>query len=198
MTASRNVARHARTDLAWVQSMGGPLIVITVSALDHWGGCTEDGVIVGGTDVPDDYDRACDVEGWAGIIAVGTEGSGLVLADEPATTCYLPEQNVFLRWLAADSDAELLEAAKAVMEDPATDWEDCGVWETDGAAVLLDSAVAGADLAVECPDQAVECPDQGGLPEQAQVSVPAGRWSVRAFHKTGDFPWVGIVQLLPA
>ncbi|MER7598485.1 Imm21 family immunity protein [Streptomyces hydrogenans] len=191
MTASRNLARHAHTDLAWVQSMGGPLIVVPVTALDQWGGCTEDGVIVGGTDVPDDYDRACDVEGWAGIVAVGTEGSGLVLADEPATTCYLSEQNVFLRWLAADSDAELLEAAKTVMEDPATEWEDCGVWETDGAAVLLDTAVAGADLAVKYPDQR-------GLPEQAQVSVPAGRWSVRAFHKTADFPWVGIVQLLPA
>ncbi|MER5753679.1 Imm21 family immunity protein [Streptomyces sp. NPDC002088] len=126
MTASRNVSRHVHADLAWVQSMGGPLIIIPVSALDQWGGCTEDGVIVGGTDVPDDYDRACDVEGWAGIVEVGTEGSGLVLADEPATTCYLPEQNIFLRWLAADSDVELLEAAKAVMEDPATDWEDCG------------------------------------------------------------------------
>ncbi|MFF4234145.1 Imm21 family immunity protein [Streptomyces sp. NPDC001820] len=131
------------------------------------------------------------VEGWAGVIDVGTEGSGLVLADEPATTCYLSEQNVFLRWLAADSDAELLEAAKAVLDDPAIDWEDCGVWETDGAAILLDSAVAGTDLAVEYPDQ-------GGLPEQALICVPAGRWSVRAFHKTGDFPWVGVVRLLPA
>ncbi|MEU6181260.1 Imm21 family immunity protein [Streptomyces coeruleorubidus] len=191
MTASRNASRHVHADLAWVKSMGGPLIVIPVSSLDQWGGCTEDGVIVGGTDVPDDYDRACAVEDWAGIVEIGSEGSGLVLADEPATTCYLPEQNVFLRWLAADSDAELLDAAKAVMEDPATDWEDCGVWETDGAAVLLDSAVGGADLAVEYPGE-------GGWPEQAHISVPAGRWTVRAFHKTGDSPWVGIVQLLPA
>ncbi|WP_331773320.1 immunity 21 family protein (plasmid) [Embleya sp. NBC_00888] len=191
MTASLNVSRHVHAELAWVRSMGGPLIVIPVSALDKWGGCTEDGVIVGGTEVPDDYDRACDVEGWAGIVEVGAKGSGLVLADEPATTCYLSEQNVFLRWLAADSDAELLEAANAVLEDPATDWEDCGVWEADGAAVLLDSAVAGADLAMEYPDQE-------GLPEQAKIAVPAGRWRVRAFHKTGDFPWVGIVQLLPA
>ncbi|WP_369689050.1 Imm21 family immunity protein [Streptomyces sp. Wb2n-11] len=143
MTASCNVSRHLHADLAWVQSMGGPLIAIPVSALDQWVGCTEDGVIVGGTDVPDDYDRACDVEGWAGTVEVGAEGSGLVLADEPATTCYLPEQNIFLRWLAADSDAELLEAAaKAVIEDPATAWENCGVWDVDGAAVLLDSAVA--------------------------------------------------------
>ncbi|MEV8395185.1 MULTISPECIES: Imm21 family immunity protein [unclassified Streptomyces] len=191
MTTSRSSSRRLRADLAWVQSMGGPLIVIPASAVDQWGGCTENGIIVGGTEVPDDYDRACDVESWAGIIDVGAEASGLVLADEPATTCYLSEQNVFVRWLAADSDAELLEAAKAVLDDPATDWEDCGVWETDESAVLLDSAVAGADLTVEYPDQ-------GGLPEQARIPVPAGRWSVRATHKTGDFPWVGVVQLLPA
>ena len=171
--------------------MGGPLIVIPVSALDQWDGCTEGGIVVGGSDVPDDYDRACDVEGWAGVIDVGTKASGLVLADEPATTCYLDEQRIFLRWLAADSDAELLEAAKAVWSDPATDWEDCGVWETDGTAVLLDSAVPGAELAVEYPGEE-------GLPEQALISVPAGRWFVRAFGKTGDFPWVGVVQLLPA
>jgi hypothetical protein len=40
--------------------MDGPLIVIPASAVDQWGGRTEDGIIVGGTEVPDDYDRACD------------------------------------------------------------------------------------------------------------------------------------------
>ncbi|MFI6530267.1 Imm21 family immunity protein [Streptomyces uncialis] len=124
-------------------------------------------------------------------MGVGADASGLVLADELATTCCLAEQNVFVWWLAADSDAELLEAAKTVLDAPATDWEDCGVWETDVSAVLLDSVVPGADLAVEYPDG-------GGLPEQAGVPVPSGRWSVRATHKTGDFPWVGVVQLLPA
>ncbi|MEU7042458.1 Imm21 family immunity protein [Streptomyces varsoviensis] len=188
MTSSRNGSRHLRSDLAWVRSMGGPLIVIPASAVDQWGGCTEDGIIVGGTEVPDDYDRACGVGGWAGTVVVGGEASGLVLADEPATTCYLSDQHVFVRWLAADSDVELLDAARAVLDDPATEWEECGVWETDGSAILLDSAVAGADLAVEYPDR-------GGLPEQAQVAVPAGRWSVRATHKTGDYPWVGVVQL---
>ncbi|MFD5409085.1 Imm21 family immunity protein [Streptomyces nojiriensis] len=58
----------------------------------------------------------------------------------PTPVRILSEQNVFLRWLAADSDTELLEAARAVLDDPATDWED----------------------------------------------------------KTGDFPWVGLVQLLAA
>ncbi|MFJ1796905.1 Imm21 family immunity protein [Kitasatospora griseola] len=31
--------------------------------------------------------------------------------DEPAATCYLPEQRAFVRWLAADSDAEFASAA---------------------------------------------------------------------------------------
>lgn len=112
-----------------------------------------------------------------------------MLGDEPATTCYLPLQRVFLRWLAADSEAELLEAVGSVLADPGTAWEDCGVWESDGAAVLMDSAEAGTDLGVEYPSG-------GGEPDQAAVDVPAGRWAVRAFHSTGEYPWVGVVQLL--
>jgi hypothetical protein len=178
-------------DLTWVRSMGGPLVVIPASALDQWGGCTEDGVILGETDNPDDYDRACAVDEWAGVIRVGTGDSyALVLSGEPATTCYLPEQRIFLRWLAADSDGELLAAAEAVLIDPATVWENCGFWETEGAAVLMDSAEAGSDLGVEYPSG-------GGQPEEAPVPVPAGRWRVRAFHKTDEYPWVGVVQLLP-
>ncbi|MFE9045970.1 Imm21 family immunity protein [Streptomyces sp. NPDC007818] len=191
--SDRADAIRYRLGLTWVKSMGGPLIVVPVSALHQWGGCTEDGVIVGGTDEPDDYDRACAVEEYAEVISLGDAGaaSALVLSDEPATTCHLPEQSIFLRWLAADSDAELLAAAEAVLSDPATPWEDCGVWETDGPAVLMDSAEAGKDLGAPYPDGR-------GQPDEAPVGVPAGQWQVRACHKTGEFPWVGVVQLLPA
>ncbi|MFD7028292.1 Imm21 family immunity protein [Streptomyces sp. NPDC059917] len=177
----------------WVESMGGPLIVVPVSALHQWDGCTKEGVILGGTDEPDDYDRACAVEEYAAVISLGDTGtaSALVLGDEAASTCYLPEQKLFLRWLAADSDTELLAAAAAVLSDPATPWEDCGVWETDGPAVLMDSAEAGKDLGAPYPDGR-------GQPDEAPVDVSAGRWEVRACHKTGEFPWVGVVQLLPA
>ncbi|MFB6862840.1 Imm21 family immunity protein [Streptomyces virginiae] len=133
------------------------------------------------------------VEESAEVISLGDTrtASVLVLGDEPATTCYLPEQRIFLRWLAADSDAELLAAAAAVLSDPATPWEECGVWETDGPAVLMDSAEAGQDLGVAYADGR-------GKPAEAPVPVPAGRWEVRAFHKTGEFPWGGIVHFLPA
>ncbi|MGW1190690.1 immunity 21 family protein [Streptomyces sp. NPDC002559] len=179
---------HAPFD--WVESMGGPLIVLFVSALTAWRGCTEGGMSVGDGADPDDYDRACAVDDPAGTIAVGEDGAqALVLGDEPATTCYVPEHHAFLRWLAADSESGLMAAAEAVLADPATPWEECGTWVTDGPAVLMDSAEAGADLNVEYPG--------GGLPAQALVSLPPGRWRVRAVHiEANEENWVGLVQLL--
>lgn len=169
--------------------MGGPLIVIPESSVSAWGGCTEDGSILGDADGRDDYDRACEVEDWAGVIAVGAgAATALVLADEPAKTCFLPEKLLFVRWLAADSEAELLTAAEAVLADPDTAWEDSGLWVTDGSAVLMDSAAAGTDLGADYPD--------GGRPDQAPVQLQAGQWRVRAVHKSGKFPWVGLVQLI--
>lgn len=181
-------AGRSDAELTWVTSMGGPLLVVPVSALDRWGGCTEDGLILGGTQ-RDDYDRACEVEEYAGVISLG-DASALVLGQEPATTCYVPGERIFVRWLAADSDAELFETVEAVLADPATAWEECGFWVTDGDAVLMDSAEAGADLGVEYPTG-------GGFPDQAAVSIAAGMWRVRAVHTGGEYPWVGVVQLLP-
>lgn len=169
--------------------MGGPLIAVPASSVHAWGGCTEEGSVLGDADGRDDYDRACEVEGLAGVITVEEKvDRALVLADEPATTCFLPEKLMFVRWRAADSEAELLAAAKELVADPGTAWEDCGWWVTDGPAVLMDSAEAGADLAVEYPG--------GGWPDQAPVPLPAGRWRVRAAQTTGEFPWVGVVQLI--
>ncbi|MFD9244199.1 Imm21 family immunity protein [Streptomyces sp. NPDC059556] len=48
--------------------MGGPLIVVPVSALASWGGCTEDGLMAGDATAPDDYDRACAMDDLAGVI----------------------------------------------------------------------------------------------------------------------------------
>ncbi|MFD8263726.1 Imm21 family immunity protein [Streptomyces griseoluteus] len=104
----------------------------------------------GDATAPDDYDRACAVDELAGVIAVGENGAqALVLADQPATSCYLSERRVFLRWLAADSEAGLKAAPEAVLPDPATPWEECGMWVSDGPAVLMDSAEAGSALDIE-------------------------------------------------
>lgn len=192
MSASSSPEAHAsRSSPVWVESMGGPLIVVPVSALAAWRGCTETGVIVGDATAPDDYDRARAVDDLAGVIAVGEDGAqALVLADESATSCFLPEHRAFLRWLAADSEDELTAAARAVLADPATEWGECGTWSSDGPAILMDSAESGTVLANEYPG----C----GMPSQASVALPAGRWRIRATHtKADEDSWVGLVQMLP-
>ncbi|MFE9121417.1 Imm21 family immunity protein [Streptomyces sp. NPDC007172] len=186
--SSHAVSHSSRRSEGWVESLGGPLIVVPVSVLAQWGGCSENWGEVPGS--LEDYDRACAVEDLAGLLNVGSTGAqALVLADEPAPSRYLPEQRVFVRWRAANSEDQLLAAAQAVLADDNAEWEDVGVWETDGPAVLMDSTTAGLELNEEYPD--------GGRPAQAPVTLPAGRWRVRAIHTTGEFPWVGVVQLLP-
>jgi hypothetical protein len=176
---------------AWVGSMGGPLLVLPVSALSEWGGSTPAGMLAGTGDDVDDYDRACELDGLAGVIAVGEKGrQGLVLADEAAPTCYLPEHQTFVRWLGAYSEADLIDAAKNLLDDPTVDWEECGTWETDGPAILMDSVTAGSELNGAYPDD-------GSMPEQARISTSPGRWRVRAVHARADEGTsVGLVQLL--
>ncbi|MFD8074039.1 Imm21 family immunity protein [Streptomyces sp. NPDC059718] len=186
-----DVSAAPRPAPAWVESMGGPLIVVPVSALSAWGGCTEQGMVVGDGDVPDDYDRACAVDDLAGVIPIGDDGGqGLVLGDMPARTCYLPAHRAFLRWGGADSEAELVAAAETVLADPAVEWEASGTWRTDGPAVLMDSAEAGGLLGVEYPG--------GGRPEQAPVPLPHGRWAVQSVHaRACDRTSLDLVRLVP-
>lgn len=188
---SSTAADASRASSVWVESMGGPLIVVPVSALVAWRGCTENGVMAGEGTATDDYDRACAVDDLAGVIDVGESGAqALVLADEPATSRYWIEHRAFLRWLGATSEAGLKAAAETVLADPATPWEECGTWVSNGPAVLMDSAEAGSELNTEYPG--------GGMPAQASVPLPAGRWRVRAVHITADGEnRVGLVQLLP-
>ncbi|MBO8194297.1 hypothetical protein ITI46_21920 [Streptomyces oryzae] len=176
----------------WVDATGGPLVVVPVSALAVWSGCTESGVMAGDATAPDDYDRACAVDGLAGAAAVGNGGAqALVLADEPASSCYLPEHRAFLRRLAADSADGLTAAAQTVLADPATEWEECGSWVSDGPGVLMDSAESGAGLDAGYPAR-------DGMPAHALVPLPAGRWRVRATHTRADeVNWVGLVRILP-
>ncbi|MFF5715244.1 Imm21 family immunity protein [Streptomyces sp. NPDC012756] len=192
ITSSSTADDASHPSLVWVESMGGPLIVVPVSALASWGGCTESGLIAGDATAPDDYDRACAVDDLAGVILLDENGAqALVLADEPATSCYLPQHRAFLRWLAADSEAGLRAAADTALADPATLWEECGTWASDGPAVLMDSAEAGSGLGIDYPG--------GEMPAEASVPLPAGRWRVRATQtKVDEENWVGLVQLLPA
>lgn len=162
----------------WVESGGGPLVVVPETSLREWRGVDPD-------DMNDDDDaaRACAVEGLAGVVAVGRNGAqALVLGDDPASTCYVPEMRAFVRWNAARNAESLIDAARTLVADQAVAWDDCGVWETDGPAVLMDAGENGAE------------PLAGTL---APVVIEAGRWRILAAWNEYPHTWVTVVRLRP-
>lgn len=109
-----------------VESGGGPLIVVPEQELAVWRGADED-----------DYGRACDVDGYIGLVRVGGSDA-LVLGDDPASTAYLPAHGAFVRWCAADSEADVLDGVEAALRTVV--WEEELSWTVPGAggAVRLD------------------------------------------------------------
>ncbi|MFE9432788.1 immunity 21 family protein [Streptomyces sp. NPDC006640] len=155
----------------WVESGGGPLIAIPEAVLPFWSGAD-------GDEMSSDYDRACDVEGFIGLVPVG-DSRALVLGDEPASTSYLPEHGVFVRWSAAESEDELLAVVPAALATAA--WDPEVQWNVPGPVVLFDAA---------WPGPASERTDH------LKVALAPGRYGVRAAHvEPGPETWVGLVQL---
>ncbi len=70
---------------SWVSSTGGPLLAAPQSALSLWMGADS---AEGPVESWGDYGRACAIDGYIGVVAVGTQHA-LVLGDEPAMTTYL-------------------------------------------------------------------------------------------------------------
>src|SRR6185295_2304307 len=69
-----------------------------------------------------DYDRACDVDDWLGLIDVG-EGKGLVLGSDPFMTTWLPlaDGGLLVRWVCADSEEALITAAQVIPDNAYVD-----------------------------------------------------------------------------
>jgi hypothetical protein len=173
--------------------MGGPLIVLPVSRVAEWKGF-EDGGERDGKTLTTDYDRACAIRSEAGVISVGTRAGQALVLEGASTVCYRPTDQLFVQWIGADSEESLMAAADFVVSDPASRWESCGSWDIDEDAILMDSFFDGAQMNVE-DDQ------RPGTPQPALVSVPPGRWSVRAGRWTvavapAEKPTAGLVQLI--
>ncbi|MEV6197055.1 immunity 21 family protein [Streptomyces sp. NPDC051920] len=155
----------------WVETGGGPLIAIPETVLPFWSGSD-------GDDLSCDYDRACDVDGLIGLLPVG-DTRALVLGDDPASTAYLPEHDAFVRWCAADSEAELLALVPAALSQAR--WEQEVEWRVPGPVVLFDAARPGT---------------ASGSADHLRVNLEPGRYGVRAARvEPGPETWVGLVRL---
>ncbi|MEV6139000.1 Imm21 family immunity protein [Nocardia sp. NPDC051990] len=163
----------------WVGSAGGPLLIAPESELGHWGGASD---MDGPVETWGDYGRACSVEGYIGLVTIGSQ-LALVLGDEPARTTYLPAERTFLRWAAADSEEELVAAARQALQEHITwDQDEDLVWEIREPVMLFDSAWPGAEIELD---------------NQLRIALGPGRYRVRATNIKNPSNWMILVQLQP-
>ncbi|MFF2411198.1 Imm21 family immunity protein [Streptomyces sp. NPDC058092] len=136
--------------LTWLETEGGPFIVVPRAALPHWSG-TEG-----------DYDRACEVMDHVGVLALPGGAEALVLGDEPLSTAYLPESRVLVRWCYAESEEGVADIIRAALST--AKWEEGPVLSTTGELVMFDAAYFGTEV--------------GTLADSTALELGAGRYRV--------------------
>ncbi len=111
----------------WVSGDGGPLILMEKEYLANWEGsdAPSNGRVVNaisrwGLDVATDYDLACDVEDYLGLVNVG-EGKALVLGGDELATTWFPffenGQGILIRWVYGNSESEVIDFAKSLSDE---------------------------------------------------------------------------------
>jgi hypothetical protein len=121
--------------LNWTESAGGPLVMMPRSKALSWKG-VENG----------DYEEACQVEDYTGIIA-RTWGDVIVLNDEPLrTACLVRHDGVaVIRWMYAPSEKILLEVALALKMNEHQAAERLKIRLLNEPYVIFDSGRDGKD-----------------------------------------------------
>lgn len=108
---------NARGD--WIESAGGPLVVIPRSMSGNWKGIASD-----------DYNQACGVENYLGLVT-REWGDVLILGDEPLRTAVVARSKgpAIVRWMYAPNEDRLLDVAVTADLD--------GIWPVETLSVRL-------------------------------------------------------------
>ncbi|MFE4975529.1 Imm21 family immunity protein [Kitasatospora sp. NPDC056651] len=136
--------------LTWLDTEGGPFVVVPCDALSQWSG-TEG-----------DYDRACEVMDLVGVLELPDGAAALVLGDEPLSTAYLPEHQVLVRWYYAETEEGIADIITAGL--PNAEWDEGPVLPTPGELVMFDAAYFGTEV--------------GTLTDGTAITLDAGRYRV--------------------
>jgi hypothetical protein len=137
------VQLDALRSVTWLESTGGPLILLEEDLVPYWRGYLS----VSESSLTD-YERACEVSDYLGTIGVGSR-SGLLLGEQPYSTTWLqaPESDygVIVRWVYAESEAAVIQALNELSN---SNWQrtDVVFEVTTGKLVLFDSASPGYDI----------------------------------------------------
>jgi Immunity protein 21 len=150
--------------MVWVESAGGPLIVLPEQALPGWSGFAGD------------YARVCEID-FVGVIPLGDHGEALVLADEPAATTYVPAWRAFVQWLYAEPDTDVLACVPPALADAS--WDAGPVFTVSGPLILFDAASPGPDVTVDGTDLSDGEPTADDTTcDGIRIDLAAGRYQV--------------------
>jgi hypothetical protein len=132
--------------MKWIESLGGPLVLVPKSLVGAWGGSNLEHPMEG-----DDYGRACAVEGYLREIPIAS-GFGLVLWGSPDRTTILETRAgwALLRWQCADSEDEMLQCVHANIGD-AEVLESLQHTVTEEAYELFDPVYPGNEIEDSLP-----------------------------------------------
>ena len=128
----------------WINSLGGPLILIPHEELVTWQGI--DGSSESGKS--SDYERAGEVEDELGIIKCGSQ-QAFVLGDEPHSTAWVAQNDggILVRWVYGETHAAVIAAVNTPSlidtlgdTDLELDATECRRWH------LFDSGAPSYDL----------------------------------------------------
>ncbi len=136
----------------WISADGGPLIVLEQKYLENWEGSDEpsNGRIVEanfrwGLDIATDYDRACDIEDYLGLINVG-KGEAIVLGGDELATTWFPlsedQAGFLIRWNYGNSEFDVINAAKSLINEAGKD-ENIEFTVKDSNLILFAAAEPG-------------------------------------------------------
>ncbi len=151
--------------MQWISSSGGPLVLMPRAAMSEWKGALGDG---------SDYDLACSVEDYAGIIRWKSIDV-LVLGDEPLQTAaqVTADQLILVRWMYAPDEESILECLDPDKWGAPVETLRWAVQEAD--CVLFDAGVEGASVQ-----------------DKIEISMDTGAYRI-ATHVVKSLPDVGAV-----
>jgi hypothetical protein len=123
---------YQRHHLGWIDSDGGPLILLSRELLTAWSGTDPQ---VPGDDAAQavqeaDYDRAGAVSGYIGLLPVA-QGQGVVFGGEPLSTAWVPlttTGGVFVRWSYGEEQTDVIGHVKHIEER---------IWESSGLTFMV-------------------------------------------------------------
>jgi len=147
--------------LRWIESSGSPLILLPRELIACWEGIALPGPgravearfrWHGDFSKPaSDYDRACDINDYLGLLSVGT-GFGLVLNDQPLRTCWFAisdSAGLLVRWDYADDENSVQDS---LTKTPGDIWQptEFSLEVKSGELVLFDSSHQGMEAMEAC------------------------------------------------